>query len=419
MNKVIAVILAGGRSSRMGILCHQRPKPLLPFGGKYHVIDFTLSNCFNSDFKDVLMITADKEIQIADYIKKWQSFNTNCIDISVIKSNNNHYSGTADAVRQNIKYIKQYNPDEVLLLAADHVYNMDYRKMLEFHRRSKSDVTIGVTRVPIMSANRFGIVYLDEQKRVVNFIEKPPVPDNNLISMGIYIFNTETLINSLEDDARITDSIHDFGYSIMPRLIREKYVSGYEYSGYWRDIGTPQAYLNTNFEFIEDVINTADRYFPPLLTASEYKDGSNTIGYDNVTNSFIARGCVIKGRVDNSILYPGVWIEKHAIVKNSIIMPNGLVGYHSVIENSILDEGVHVSRYSYVGLKDGHASEDTGITILGKDSLVPPYTVVSRNSRIPPYSLIEHSYADTTLSNASVNLNNVPVSNLLSLFSYI
>ena len=419
MNKVIAVILAGGRSKRMGILCQQKPKPLLPFGGKYNVIDFTLSNCCHSQLKDVLIITADKENQIDNYIKKWKLLNDNCPDISVIKSNNHSYSGTADAVRQNIKYIAQYNPDAVLLLAADHVYNIDYREMMEFHRRSKSDVTIGVTRVPIMSANRFGVVYLDDQKRVTNFIEKPPVPDNNLISMGIYIFNTETLINILEDDARISNSIHDFGYSIMPRLIRERYVSGYEYRGYWRDIGTPQAYLNSNFEFIKDVINTSDRYFPPLLTASENKDSSNAIGYDNVTNSFIARGCVIKGKVDNSILYPGVWIEKHAMVKNSIIMPNGLVGYHSVIENSILDEGVHVSRYSYVGLKDGHASEDTGITILGKDSLVPPYTVVSRNSRIPPYSLIEHSYADTTLSNASVNLNNVPVSNLLSLFSYI
>jgi glucose-1-phosphate adenylyltransferase len=419
MNKVIGVILAGGRSKRMGILCQPRPKPLLPFGGKYNVIDFTLSNCYYSGIQDVSLLTAHKESQIADYIEIWQALNRNCLNISLIESQNRTYSGTADAIAQNIERIKDYNPDAVIILAADHVYSMDYREMLEFHYNTRSDITVCTTRVPIASVNRFGVVYHDDSKRIINFVEKPSVSDNNLASMGIYIFNTETLIKSLEEDSADPSSIHDFGYSIIPELINRYRVSAYEYQGYWQDIGTPQSYFRSNFEFVQNLLNDDSDSGLPLLTGSKNIIEDNIFGYDSVSNNLMTRGCVIKGKVQNSILYPGVWVEKHAIVKDSILLPNVLVGYHSVIKNSIVDEGVHVSRFSYVGFNDGQDHEKTDITVLGKDSIIPPYTIISQNSKVPPYSLVGHPELAQTPLKVELKSGTASVSHLLSLLSYL
>ncbi|MBN1374726.1 MAG: hypothetical protein JXA01_01085, partial [Dehalococcoidia bacterium] len=297
--------------------------------------------------------------------------------------------------------LRQHPSETVLILSADHVYNMDYGAMLEFHRNSGSAATIGVTPVPMSRANMFGIVETDSVSRIRSFIEKPSIHSGNLASMGIYVFNKDILLRCLERDASEKDSAHDFGYSILPHLINDYKVSAYRYSGYWQDIGTPGACFAANLEYINGSPLKHNSGDWPILTALLENHGMRTYGLDNASNSIIGTGCVIKGRVENSILSPGVWVEERAEVKDSILLPNVFVGYHSIVDNAIIDEGSHISKYSFIGFKAGLTDINSQITILGRDVIVPPYTAVLQNMRIPPYSTIENNRAKLILDKIS------------------
>lgn len=242
------MILAGGQGKRMDLLCRLRPKPALPFAGKLHVIDFTLSNCVHSQIKRIGVLVDYQRNYMGDYLKEWAAANAGSAVISVLPPEMDSYAGTADAVYRKIAYIDSPPCDRVLVLAGDHVYRMDYRKMLSFHDEVEADATVGVMQVPIEEANRFGTVVIDKESKIQEFIEKSSRPLSTLASMGIYIFDKGVLIERLVEDSGIQNSLHDFGYSILPSMVKRDRVFAYKFKGYWQDIGTVEAYYRANME---------------------------------------------------------------------------------------------------------------------------------------------------------------------------
>jgi glucose-1-phosphate adenylyltransferase len=385
MESALAAILAGGRGKRMGILCQNRAKPGLPFAGKYCVMDYTLSNCIHSQINDIIVLTDYLRSDMADYLNDWVDTNGNNKIIHIIEPVNSSYYGTADAVYQNIEYLKKSNADLVIVLAGDHVYEMDYQRMMAFHRQMEADVTVGVIGIPIEEAHRFGIVTIDSQKRIQDFIEKPEFPESNLVSMGIYVFNKEVLIERLIEDALTPHSPHDFGHAIIPRMVRTDKVAGYEFEGYWRDIGTPEAYYTSNMEVLgtSPLFSINDDW--PVLTRFDHLATPVISKKGNVHNSIIAPGCVINGRVDNSILSPNVHVLKEAEIRNSIIMSDCSIGYHSVVDHCILDTGVKVDEFCYLGFEGSATADSWKVTILGEGVTVPSHTAICRNCKILPF----------------------------------
>jgi len=306
--------------------------------------------------------------------------------LSILPPRTNSYKGTADAVYQNLDFLDQSQADKVLILAGDHIYKMDYRKMLDFHNASKADVTVGVIRVPLQEAHRFGTVCVDATGRIDEFLEKSSQPLSSLASMGIYIFNKDIIKKCLTHDAARTDSPHDFGYAILPYMVNNQdRVFAYEFSGYWQDIGTIKAYYETSMELlgIEPLFNPDDPDWPIFGTNSNTKCPEVSHGVA-VTNSLIGPGCKIEGQVENSILSPGVHVEEQAVVKNSIILANTKIGYHSIVDKCILDENVHVGKLCYVGFSGRALYGNGDITVVGKDVVVPPHTGIGRNVRVQP-----------------------------------
>ena len=380
----VALILAGGRGKRMDLLCYLRPKPALPFAGKLPVVDFSLSNCVHSQIKRVGVLVDYQRSYMTEYLKEWATANAGTAGISVLPPELGSYTGTADAVYRNISYINSQTGDRVLILAGDHVYRMDYRKMLSFHEKMQADTTVGVIRVPIEEANRFGTVVIDKENRIQEFAEKSPSLSSNLASMGIYIFNKDILSKRLTEDADNQDSVHDFGYSILPGMVKRDRVFAYEFSGYWQDIGTVDAYYRANMELlVERPRFSLDSNWPVLTdydalpVLEQSKDGK-------VVNSLISPGCVIKGYVENSILSPGVRIEEQAVITNSIVMANTHIGYHSVVNTSIVDEAVEIGKLCYVGFGKSLLPEGMAITVIGKDVVIPDHTAIGRKCKILP-----------------------------------
>ncbi len=383
MERTLAMILAGGRGKRMDILCQGRPKPALPFAGKFRVIDFSLSNCVHSGVHHVAVLTDYQRNSMADYLERWHHTNHPLESLDILEPKDGSYAGTADAVYQNLDYIDRHNPDIVVVLAGDHIYKMDYRKMVDFHVRSKADVTVSVIPVPIEHASRFGILATDSDGRVTDFLEKPKVPRSNLASMGICIFSRKVLAERLAQDAARADSPHDFGHSIMPIVVKHDRVFAYRFEGYWQDVGTTEAYYEANISLTHEPPSLRLNGNWPIF--SERHDTLPERSHQGVIrNSIISPGCVVKGRVENSILSPGVWIEEQAVVRNSVLMANCFVGYHSVVEHCILDEGVDVGKFCYLGFRASSLSANRGITLVGRDVKIPPYTAVGRNCKIMP-----------------------------------
>ena len=375
MEEAVAMVLAGGRGKRMDILCQVRPKPALPFGGRFKVFDFSLSNCVHSQIRDIGVLTDYKRSHMAKYLQSWSLNNPGAGEFRVLEPRAGSYKGTADAVYQNLDYLKEANPNKVLILAGDHVYKMDYRQILSFHENAKADVTVGVIPVPIEEAHRFGIVTVDSEGRVVNFVEKPRHPQSNLVSMGVYVFNKGILCERLIEDAAWPDSPHDFGFAIIPGMVRRDRVFAYKFNDYWRDIGNAAAFYEANMEITgQQARFSLDGKWTILST--EYTG--------NVVNCMISPGCVVKGLVENSILSPGVLIESEAVVKDSILMPDVTVGHRSIVYSSILDEQVNIGKYCFIGFKDGPISKGLNITILGKGAVVPPHTVIGRDCKVVP-----------------------------------
>jgi glucose-1-phosphate adenylyltransferase len=355
--KCIAMLLAGGQGSRLCSLTKNIAKPAVPFGGKYRIIDFTLSNCTNSGIDTVGVLTQYQPLLLHSYIgigSAWDLDRKNggvtVLPPYSVSSGVKWYEGTANAIYQNINYIEQYDPDYVLVLSGDHIYKMDYRKMLDYHIAKQADVTISVIEVPWSEASRFGIMNTNEQMEIIEFEEKPANPKNNLASMGIYMFNWPLLKEYLQIDNANPHSSHDFGKDVIPLLLREKKrLVAYPFKGYWKDVGTVQSLWEANMDLLdeENELNLFDHSWriysvnpnqPPQYISDEAV----------VINSLVNEGCMVEGNVEHSVLFQGVHVGKGAIVKDCVIMPDAVIGEGVYIERAIVPPDVEIPPHSVI-----------------------------------------------------------------------
>ena len=387
MKKTAAMIMAGGRGKRMDVLCHLRPKPALPFAGRFNVIDFTLSNCVYSGIADLAILTDYRRSDMGRYLGAWGRSN-GVRALRVLEPAAGSYKGTADAVFQNLTHLDESNAQNVLILAGDHIYKMDYREMIASHEQTGADVTVGVIRIPIEEAYRFGTICVGDDNQIVEFVEKSRNSRSNLASMGIYVFNKDVLARRLSEDAVRPDSRHDFGYAILPSMVGKDKVKAYEFTGYWQDIGTPQAYYTANMELLSPRPLFSLDGTKPVLTNHLNLPPTRIAGQAVVENSLISPGCVIKGYVKDSVLSPGVWVDERAEVWKSVVMSDTFIGYHSVVDGCIIDEGVNIGKLCYIGFGSSLLPGDSEITVVGKGVNVPSHAVIRRNSRVS-------SHADT------------------------
>jgi len=395
-NKIQAFILAGGLGKRMGILCHARPKPILPFACRFRIIDFTLSNCIHSGIEDIALLVDHQRTQMSDYVSEWARINSSGSRITILDPKSGSYRGTANAIYQNICSLQANSAKTTLVLAGDHVYRMDYRDMLAFHKEVGADVTIGVVSVALKQAHRFGIVTVDRQHRIVDFVEKPKKATSNLASMGIYIFNTKLLFEHLVEDNKDVSSNHDFGHSIIPAMVNQQKVYAYQFQEYWQDIGTVEAFYGTNMELIRKLPSLSLNGNWPIMTNIRDLVLPKPINTGNIRNSLIGEDCSIDGIVENSILFPGVIVKKFATVRNSIVMGNTVIGSHTTVNHSILDENVELGEFCYIGFGDGPAEKEKGITVLGKGAIISDYSAVHYNYKTPanPRALASMTISD-------------------------
>ncbi|WP_144555241.1 glucose-1-phosphate adenylyltransferase [Bacillus sp. X1(2014)] len=349
--KCVAMLLAGGKGSRLNSLTKDLAKPAVPFGGKYRIIDFPLSNCANSNIDTVGVLTQYQPLLLNSYIGIGSAWDLDRKDggVTVLppyaeSSEVKWYTGTASAIYQNLNYLKQYQPDYVLILSGDHIYKMNYENMLEYHIEKRADVTISLIEVPWNEASRFGIMDTDEDLRITDFDEKPDNPKNNLASMGIYIFSWNILKEYLEMDERNPDSSHDFGKDVIPMLLEEnKKLYAYPFKGYWKDVGTVKSLWEANMDLLSedcdlDLFDHGWRIYSVNPNQPPQYISSDAI----VKESLINEGCTIEGEVDKSVLFQGVTVGKGTIIKESVIMPDAIIGSNCLIEKAIVQEDVKV-----------------------------------------------------------------------------
>jgi glucose-1-phosphate adenylyltransferase len=377
--KCVAMLLAGGKGSRLNSLTKDLAKPAVPFGGKYRIIDFTLSNCTNSGIDTVGVLTQYQPLLLNSYIGIGSAWDLDRKDggVTVLppyaeSSEVKWYTGTASAIYQNLNYLKQYQPEYVLILSGDHIYKMNYESMLEFHIEKRADVTISLIEVPWVEASRFGIMNTSEDMRIVEFEEKPANPKNNLASMGIYIFSWNTLKEYLEMDARNSKSSHDFGKDIIPMLLEEnKKLFAYPFKGYWKDVGTVQSLWEANMDLLNEQceldlfdhdwrIYSVNPNRPPQYISQEAV----------VRESLINEGCTIEGEIDKSVLFQGVSVGKGSVIKESVIMPDAFIGENVRIEKAIVPCDVIIPDGTVI------CSLDDEIILVTKEMLKGLYPVV-------------------------------------------
>jgi len=376
--KTRAVILAGGEGSRLGTLTAKRVKPAMPFAGKYRIIDFTLSNCVNSGIFDVMILAQYRPHSLMDHIGAggpWdlnRDFTGGVRIYSPYKARgaSDWYLGTADAVQQNFRFIKSSNPDLVLILSGDHVYEMNYDALITFHMDHRADVTMGTIQVSMAEARRFGIVGVDDGFRVESFVEKPEDPTSNLANMGVYLFNIELLDRVLWEDHTRRDSSHDFGKDILPRLVaRDARVFAFPYTGYWVDVGTVQSYWSAHMDLLDDPppIDLNDRSWI-IHTRTEERPPARIANKAEVVDSMITDGCIISAGalVERSVLSPGVRVMPGAVVRESILLTDSTIESGAVVERTIVDKHVRVGEKTRVGGID--RSGPLRITMIGKNS---------------------------------------------------
>ena len=404
------MVLAGGLGQRLSILAEERAKPAVIFGGKYRIIDFALSNCVNSGITKVGVLTQYRPRSLNHHIgigRPWDLDRTEggvfLLQPYVGRQGSDWYKGTADAVYQNVYFIEESPVEQVLLLAGDHVYNMRYDDMIAFHRMKGAEVTLGVTETLPQEASRFGAVTLGDDDRVIAFEEKPPKPKGDLISMGIYVFNTATLIECLEADAHRA-SRHDFGRDIIPSLIPAGKVCGYRFTGYWRDIGTVEAYWQANMDLLVE-LPELNLYGPDIIrTRSSERPPAKIGARAYISRSLICHGCIINGYVEHSVLSPGVYVEEGAVVRDSILFDDVHVEPDASVNRSIVDKEVWVGRGCQVGYGEDDTPNreepqilNTGITLVGKRARLPAGLRVGRNCKIDP-AVREDSFKDMVIS---------------------
>ena len=361
-NNMLAMILAGGRGSRLHDLTQKVAKPAVSYGGKYRIIDFPLSNCANSGIDVVGVLTQYESILLNSYVAAGRRWGLDAKDSGVYvlppreksDANLDVYRGTADAISQNIDFIDTYSPEYLLILSGDHIYKMNYARMLAFHKESKADATIAVIEVPMKEASRFGIMNTDETGRIVEFVEKPEHPKSNLASMGIYIFNWKLLRKTLLADMKNADSSHDFGKDIIPALLNdEKKLCAYKYKGYWKDVGTIDSLWEANMDLLDknnalDLNDPAWKIYTEDVTALPQYIGADAV----VDRAFITQGCVVNGKVKNSVLFTGAKVAEGAQVIDSVLMPGAEVAEGAVVTRTLVADGVKIGKNAVVGSAD-------------------------------------------------------------------
>lgn len=359
--EIVAMILAGGQGSRLGVLTKNLAKPAVPFGGKYRIIDFPLSNCSNSGIYTVGVLTQYKPLELNAHIGIGSPWDLDRRDGGVRilppyqkEKGGDWYKGTANAIYQNIEFIDGYDPEYVLILSGDHIYKMDYYKMLEFHKQKEADGTIAVISVPTEEASRFGIMNTRDDLSIYEFEEKPKEPKSNLASMGIYIFNWKALKKYLKEDELDKTSSNDFGKNIIPKMIGNGLrMVAYPFKGYWKDVGTVESLWEANMDLLKNSneLNLYDEewkiYSDNPVSPAQYI-GSKAI----VNNSLIVEGCTVHGKVINSVVFQGVYIGKNTVVKDSVIMPNVRVGDNVVINKAIVGSDAIIRKESQIGNGD-------------------------------------------------------------------
>lgn len=392
--KIVAMLLAGGQGSRLGVLTSNMAKPAVPFGGKYRIIDFPLSNCVNSDIDTVGVLTQYRPLALNSYLGTGQHWDLDrnhggvfVLPPYMTEKVGQWYSGTANAIWQNREFVDQYDPEYVLILSGDHIYKMDYDKMLSFHIKMDAAATIAVIDVPLEEAHRFGIMNTDETGRIVSFEEKPAQPKSTNASMGIYIFNWKKLKEYMARDDADPASENDFGKNIIPAMLDAgETMVAYPFSGYWKDVGTVQSFWEAHMDLLG---------YPPVL---DLNDSSWRIYTRNpvmpphfvgaeayVRNSLISEGCVVEGAVENSVLFSGATVEKGARVTDCVILPNAHVGANCDLHKAIVGENTQVGAFTVMGgpLRPGEKVNNalTGdITLVGNDVVVPPCSYLAQGA---------------------------------------
>lgn len=400
--KTRAIILAGGEGTRLGVLTSKRTKPAVPYAGKYRIIDFALSNCVNSRIFDVLIIAQYRPHSLIEHIGSGGPWDLNRDFTGGVRiftpykaSQSGWFTGTADAVQQNFSFIRRGDPDLLLILSGDHVYNMNFEPLIEYHLSHNADMTMATIRVPLEEAHRFGIVTVDDQQRVTAFEEKPANPASNLVNMGIYLFKTEFLDAALWADHQNEQSSHDFGKDIIPRLIAKgKSIYAFPYEGYWVDVGTVKSYWQAHMDLLQEppsldlnnrnwVVHTRTEERPPVrISRGAF-----------IENSMVTDGCIISpgAKIIHSILGPGVFVGANVTIRDSIVLTDSVIGERTELDRAILDKRITLGANCVVG-KTGQEK----ISMIGKNSIVPAGTVVQPGGMIGP-DVIETDYTESVI----------------------
>ena len=393
--EMIAMLLAGGQGSRLGVLTAKVAKPAVAFGGKYRIIDFPLSNCINSGIDTVGVLTQYQPLKLNTHIGigiPWD-LDRNIGGVTVLppyeKSRNSEwYTGTANAIYQNLDYMEMYNPEYVLILSGDHIYKMDYEVMLDYHKANNADVTIAAMPVPMEEAHRFGILVTDDKNQIREFEEKPENPSSNLASMGIYIFNWKVLKEALVTLAEVPGC--DFGKHVIPYCHNAgKPIFAYEYNGYWKDVGTLTSYWEANMELIDiiPVFNLYEEYWK-IFTKSDILPPQYISAESTIERSIIGEGTSIYGSVHNSVIGSGVTIGKGAVIRNSIIMQGVVIGEGTVIDKAIIADQSQVGAGVKIGVGEFAASKldpkvyNADLVVVGEKSYIPDGVSIGKNTAI-------------------------------------
>ena len=392
--EVVAMLLAGGQGSRLGVLTKNLAKPAVPFGGKYRIIDFPLSNCVNSGIETVGVLTQYQPLELNDYIGNGQPWDldSNTAGVHVLppyqkQKKTDWYKGTANAIYQNIPFIERYNPDYVVVLSGDHIYKMDYSKMLAFHKEKNAACTIAVYEVPMAEASRFGILNTNEDGSIYEFDEKPKVPKSNKASMGIYVFTWDKLRKYLEDDENDPKSQNDFGKNVLPTMLEAgEAMYAYRFEGYWKDVGTIDSLWESNMDLLDpnvplELNDNEWRIYSrnPVMPPHYVAKGAS------LQNSLAAEGCNVYGTVDFSVLFAGVYVAPGAVVRDSIIMPGARIEEGAQVQYAIVAENSVVGAGAVVGQRPEEVEnkEDWGVAVIG------PGCKLAAGAVVPPKAMID------------------------------
>lgn len=387
--EVVAMLLAGGQGSRLGVLTRKIAKPAVPFGGKYRIIDFPLSNCVNSGIEAVGILTQYQPLVLNEYIGNGQPWDldgmhsgVNCLSPYQAVDGADWYSGTANAIFQNINYIDRYDPEYVVVLSGDHIYKMDYNKMLEYHKEKNAACTIAVIDVPLEEASRFGILNTHEDGEIYEFDEKPEKPKSTHASMGIYIFSYKELRKYLIEDDENKNSSHDFGKDVLPAMLNAgERMFAYPFEGYWKDLGTIDSLWEANMDLLDPnvTLDLKDIYSRNPMMPPHFVSNDAVI-----QNSLVADGCNVYGNLEFSILFSGVTIGKGATINSSIIMPGAVIEEGATVQFAIIAENTVVRKNAVVGAKpeDCTNRDDWGIAVVGENSIIDEGAVVKPKEMI-------------------------------------